>query len=171
MNKPTGKLASACETLAGIGSRIEALLAENDSLRGLYKMHQQTETREMLDLRAERDALLVERDAQQWISVEDRLPDSGLCVLAYYTNSHGKGRRIRAEYVAPKSREVEWEYADPDTQCVEHDEEYDSFYLTAGWYELIDNWEEYTSIAVVEGEVTHWMPLPAAPIALQGEQP
>ncbi len=115
--------------------------------------------------------LLAERDAQQWISVEDRLPDSGLCVLAYYTNSHGKGRRIRAEYVAPKSREVEWEYADPDTQCVEHDEESDSFYLTAGWYELIDNWEEYTSIAVVEGEVTHWMPLPAAPIALQGEQP
>ena len=134
-------------------------------------MHQHTVTRGVLRLRAERDALLAERDAQQWISVEDRLPDSGLCVLAYYTNSHGKGRRIRAEYVAPKSREVEWEYADPDTQCVEHDEESDSFYLTAGWYELIDNWEEYTSIAVVEGEVTHWMPLPAAPIALQGEQP
>lgn len=41
----------------------EALLAENESLRGLYKMHQQTETREMRELRAERDALLAERDA------------------------------------------------------------------------------------------------------------
>lgn len=31
MSKPTGKLASACETLADIGSRIEALLAERDA--------------------------------------------------------------------------------------------------------------------------------------------
>ena len=95
MNKPTGKLASACETLAGIGSRIEALLAENDSLRGLYKMHQQTETREMLDLRSERDALLAERDAAQkdaeryrWL--RQRLvgasfdwDDEGMTVLAF----------------------------------------------------------------------------------------
>jgi hypothetical protein len=43
----------------------DALLAENESLRGLYKMHQQTETREMRDLRAERDALLAERDAMR----------------------------------------------------------------------------------------------------------
>lgn len=98
-----------------------------------------------------------------WNSVEDRLPESGRHVLAYYTNSLAKGRRIRAEYVAPKSREVDADYADPDTQCVKYDEESDSFYLIAGWYELIDNWDEYTSIAVVEGEVTHWTPLPAAP--------
>jgi len=99
----------------------------------------------------------------EWISVEERLPESGENVLAYYTNSFSKGRRIRAEYVAPKSREAEWECADPDTQCVEHDEESDCFYLTAGWYELMDNWDEYSSIAVTEGVITHWMPLPPPP--------
>ncbi|ANF25999.1 hypothetical protein [Stutzerimonas stutzeri] len=41
----------------------DALLAENVSLRGLYKMHKETETRETRDLRSERDALLAERDA------------------------------------------------------------------------------------------------------------
>lgn len=45
-----------------LGEDYDALLAENETLRDLYKMHQQTETREMLDLRAERDALLAERD-------------------------------------------------------------------------------------------------------------
>lgn len=57
MSKPTGKLAFAYQTIARMEERIEALIAENETLRGLYKMHQQTETREMLDLRAERDAL------------------------------------------------------------------------------------------------------------------
>ena len=99
----------------------------------------------------------------QWISVEERLPESGEHVLAYYTNSFNKGRRIRAEYVAAMIREVDWDMADPDTQCVEHDEQSDCFYLTAGWYELMDNWDEYSSIAVVEGVVSHWMPLPKGP--------
>lgn len=99
----------------------------------------------------------------EWIRVEDRIPESGQPVLAYYLNSYGKGRRIRAEYVTSKSREIDWECADTETQCVEHDEQSDCFYLIAGWYELMDNWDEYTSIAVWDGEITHWMPLPAPP--------
>jgi len=65
----------------------EALLAENESMRGLYKMHQQTETREMRELRAERDALLAERDAAQkdaeryrWLRMADWW-NSPLCVI------------------------------------------------------------------------------------------
>jgi hypothetical protein len=34
-----------------------ALLAENEALRGLYRMHKMTETREMRDVKAERDQL------------------------------------------------------------------------------------------------------------------
>ena len=100
-------------------------------------------------------------DAVCWVECSERLPESGSPVLAFYTNRAGKGRRIRANYVAPKSHEVDC--ADPDTQCVEYDEEADCFYLQAGWYELIDNWEEYSSIAVIEGEVSHWVALPAQP--------
>lgn len=100
-------------------------------------------------------------EAGRWVECSERLPKSGSPVLAFYTNRAGKGRRIRANYVAPKSHEVD--FADPDTQCVEYDEETDCFYLQAGWYELIDNWEEYSSIAVIEGEISHWMTLPTQP--------
>ena len=54
-------------------------------------------------------------------------------------------------------------FADPDTECVEYSELEDAYYVTEGWYELIDNWDEYARIAVNEGVVTNWMPLPAAP--------
>lgn len=56
------ELTEANADFVRIANEREALLAENETLRDLYKMHQQTETREMLDLRAERDALLAERD-------------------------------------------------------------------------------------------------------------
>ncbi len=36
--------------------------------------------------------------------------------------------------------------------------------LKGGWYECIDNWGDYTEVAIHEGEPSHWMPLPAPPI-------
>jgi len=94
-----------------------------------------------------------------WVTVSERLPESGRTVLATYQNPFGKVRRIRAEYIAAKAREASADY-DSD---VEYDEETDASYWPAGWYECVDNWDEYSHIAVVEGEVTHWMPLPSAP--------
>ena len=35
--------------------------------------------------------------------------------------------------------------------------------LEAGWYESIDNWDEYTQVSIYQGEPTHWMPLPDPP--------
>jgi len=113
----------------------------------------------------ERDALLAERE---WISVEDRLPESGTPVLAFYENRLGKGRRICAEYIAPKSRVAD-QLSDPDVETVEYDEEVGEYYWLPGWYERIDNWEEYSHLAVTEGDISHWMPLPTPP-ASQGEQ-
>lgn len=55
----------------------EALLAENESLRGLYKMHQQTETLEMRDLRAERDALKKDAERYRWL----RNPDQDVALV------------------------------------------------------------------------------------------
>lgn len=104
----------------------------------------------------------VAQEPVAWISVEDGLPKSGMTVLACYTNSHGKVRRIRAEYVASKSRELD-DFCDPDESAAEYDEETDQHYWSPGWYECIDNWSDYTSLAVTEGDVTHWMPLPAVP--------
>jgi len=37
------------------------------------------------------------------------------------------------------------------------------YYLKEGWYELIDNWGDYSSVAIVEGKVDYWLPIPPAP--------
>jgi hypothetical protein len=95
-----------------------------------------------------------------WTSVADRLPESGKTVLATYQNRLGKLRRIRAQYIAPKTRE---QNIDNDELDGEYDEATDTYYWNAGWYECIDNWGDYSHVAVCEGNVTHWMPMPDAP--------
>lgn len=99
----------------------------------------------------------------EWVKVSEGLPKRGQRVNAFYLNRLGKGRKIRAEYIYSKTEEAG--ECDPDTQCVEYCEESDTYFVTEGWYEVMDNWEEYGSIAVTEGNITHWMPLPAAPIS------
>ena len=94
-----------------------------------------------------------------WTQVSDALPKSGVPVLACYKNILGNLRRIRACWVAAKTEEASLDYG----ECYEYDEETDEYYLPEGWYECMDNWHEYSSVAVCEGEVTHWIPLPLAP--------
>jgi hypothetical protein len=97
----------------------------------------------------------------EWISVEGQLPRSGMKVLAFYLNRMGKKRIIRAEYTYAKTEEAG--ECDPDTQCVEYCEKSDTYFVSEGWYEVMDNWEEYGSIMVTEGEITHWQSLPEPP--------
>jgi hypothetical protein len=94
-----------------------------------------------------------------WVPVTDRLPKSGQTVLACYTNRAGNVRCIRAEWVAAKSVEANSDNSDIGV----YDEATDTFYDPEGWYERIDNWDDYSAVLVCEGEVTHWMPLPAEP--------
>ena len=101
-----------------------------------------------------------EQEPAAWISVADALPNSGVTVLACYRNRLGKLRRIRAYWISAKTVEANPEDWD---QCSEYDEATDTYYVTEGWFECIDNWGDYSAVAVSEGEVTHWMPLPEAP--------
>lgn len=96
----------------------------------------------------------------EWISVDERLPESGKTVLATYLNRLGKRRRIRAQYIAPKTREQNVDYDELDG---EYDEATDKYYWETGWYECIDNWGGYSHVAVCEGDVTHWTLMPDAP--------
>lgn len=96
-----------------------------------------------------------------WIKCVERMPECGTPVQAYYLNSHGKGRTIRAHHI--KAWTVEVEPDDPDVECVEYSEQQEAYYLLEGWYELMDNWEQYSSIAVTEGVITQWAPLLPAP--------
>ena len=96
----------------------------------------------------------------QWVPVSERLPDSGLIVLACYTNVLGNVRRIRAQWTAEKTSESTGDY-----DFGVYDEATDTYYDPPGWYECIDHWDEYSSVFVTGVEITHWMPLPAAPSA------
>ena len=102
-----------------------------------------------------------------WIACADRMPTPGVTVLAYYRNEVGNGRRIRAQWVPAKTREGDGEIHDLD---LVYDEDADTCYWPEGWYEQMDNWAEYTSIVVTEGEVTHWHPMPAIDNAM-GDAP
>jgi hypothetical protein len=96
----------------------------------------------------------------QPVAVSERLPESGKKVIAYYLNALGNSRTILAEWVPAKTK------ADDgltDDDFAEYDEESDEYYWPEGWYEVIENWDDYGAVFVNEGEITHWRPLPPGP--------
>ena len=94
-----------------------------------------------------------------WISVKDRLPESGKSVLVSCQIKLMSGKDkyyvCEAMYTAPKTVSA-GVYDDFDA---DYDEETDTYYYPEGWWEKIHNWDEYSSVAI-EDFVTHWMPLP-----------
>lgn len=94
-----------------------------------------------------------------WISVIYYLPEAGKKVLATFENSHGKRRIICGHYVPRWTIESDCEEDSYD----EYSDEEDAYFLCEGWYENIENWGDFSSVHVCEGDVTHWMPLPEAP--------
>lgn len=98
-----------------------------------------------------------------WISVDEQLPETGRKVLAHYKNAVGKSRIVIAEWVKRYSIESSYDEACND----EYHEADGTYYLKEGWYECIDNWDEFTSITIHEGEVDKWMPLPPVPTNYQ----
>ena len=71
-------------------------------------------------------------------------------IIVWYLNRNSKSRTVMARWLT-------------DEQAAETDA--DGVGLEGGWYECIDNWDDYTEVAIHEGEPTHWMPLPAPPMA------
>ncbi len=101
---------------------------------------------------------------QEWIPVDDRLPESGVHVLIC-CEMHRYGGEIAGKYVcdgyyAEANKIIAGGFSD-ECEC-EYSEEDDEYYLCEGWYEVIKNWDDYNSVAV-EDFVTHWMPLPEPP--------
>jgi uncharacterized protein YneR len=113
----------------------------------------------------QKDKRIAELEAQsQWVSVEDELPKTKC--IARYVNSHGNERTIMAEYIKQFTVEAD---NDCDSDGVsEYCEEKDTWYYKEGWWEVIDNWDDYHMVSVHQGEVTHWQALPTPPAKEQG---
>ena len=100
---------------------------------------------------------------QEWISVEERLPESGAhslisCTVKRIDGTHGQ--YVCVGYYAEKFKHLAYGV---DDDCVsEYNEENDEYYISEGWYEVIKNWDDYGFVAI-DDIVTHWMPLPEAP--------
>lgn len=82
-----------------------------------------------------------------WQPIETA-PQTGRKVILFYLNRNNKARTVMARWLT-------------DEQAAETDA--DGVGLEGGWYECIDNWDDYTEVAIHEGEPSHWMPLPAPP--------
>ena len=98
-----------------------------------------------------------------WISAKDRLPERGEHVLVdcevRCLNSY-KRRYVCIGYYAEQYK-ISTHDVDDDI-CYDYNEEQDEYYLKEGWYEVIHNWDEYSSVVIADF-VTHWMPLPEPP--------
>ena len=101
-----------------------------------------------------------------WIPVAV-LPAPCLKVIATYVNRLGNRRTIMAKWVPGKTEEAH----SLDDEFGEYDEATDTTYAPEGWYEVIDNLDDCTFVAVGEGAITHWMPLPEAPDAIRTGAP
>ena len=94
-----------------------------------------------------------------WISTEERLPETQLRVLAVMLYDGRKPRIIRAMHIPAKTVEcLDWEFND----AVVYDSESECHYLGAGWYELMEE-GEYYYVGPLSDSVTHWAEMPELP--------
>ena len=95
-----------------------------------------------------------------WISVNKEKPKSGEHVFLACETPIYKGRYVCDGFYVERYKE-KVDYFNEDC-AVEYGEEEDAYYLEEGWYEVIRNWDEFNSIAIMD-TVTHWMPMPDLP--------
>ena len=96
--------------------------------------------------------------AVEWVPVTERLSESGVHVLlCCEIRPSGKKYVCDGYYAAPRSI-----CTGNDDLCYDYSEEEDKYYLFEGWYEVIKNWDDFSSVAIADF-VTQWMPLPKPP--------
>lgn len=105
---------------------------------------------------------MLEQDAPGWISVEDRLPESGEKVIARLQSKTFQRYRPITTLAHIGAHEKTTDDSDwRDCECdTEYDEKNDCYWISECWYEVnvVDdnpNW-----IIGSDYNVTHWMPLP-----------
>lgn len=107
----------------------------------------------------------LEARATKWISVKDRLPESGEKVIARLQSKTFQSYRLTTilAHIGEHEKttdDSEWRDCECDT---EYDEKNDCYWIAECWYEVnvVDdnpNW-----IIDSDYNVTHWMPMPTFP--------
>ena len=85
------------------------------------------------------------------------MPTNKQVLIAYTRQGHSKQSVIKAYYCEQYDEE-----AGDQNDNSEYCEADDTYYIPAGWYEVIENWEDWSSVAIF-GVITHWMELPELP--------
>ena len=126
---------------------------------------------EVIKLKQERDALIeqVPHDPEkqgQWISVNDRLPKAEERVLVCVENKYA-GKTYKNVVTGMHEdgtvyrEDSDWMFNDFD-ELRTYDEEKDDWIIPEGWWEYTLYNEENENY-IIDGNVTHWMPIPEPP--------
>ena len=76
-------------------------------------------------------------------------------VMVGYVNQYKHKRIICAEYIPMFTL-----LAEEGNDWAEYNEYDDEYYVPEGWYECIDNWGDFSSVAITEGVPEVWMDIP-----------
>lgn len=101
-----------------------------------------------------------QQPSAQWIAVSERLPEANTTVLLFYRNALSKGRIVRGFWCPKFSREMS-SYGDFE-EGGDYDEEKDQYFWPEGWFEEVDNWDDYSAVAI-SAQISHWQLLPPSP--------
>ncbi|CAB4139854.1 hypothetical protein UFOVP354_57 [uncultured Caudovirales phage] len=74
-------------------------------------------------------------------------PKNGLKIILFYRDSNGNKQTVFGRWLTDEQAE---------------DFDHDDVGLKAGWYESIENWDEYCAVKI-KGQPTHWMYEPQFP--------
>lgn len=108
------------------------------------------------------DLLLSEAPPNEWVSVEERLPDAEKEVRLFCVTPNGYKYQCQGFYVPPGMHRNDSDYFWDWECCEQYDEDSDDYFVNPGWYERGHNWDDYSAFEIMD-KVTHWMPLPAPP--------
>lgn len=109
--------------------------------------------------------VLKQQDKDRWIPVSEKLPDANkdvyvtFCEYMEYSKKY-RHSTCKAIYVPEHTIKSEdlWSYCDNDDLEI-YDEKDDVYYAKDGWYEVVENWDDYSNVAI-NAEVTAWKELP-----------
>ena len=108
------------------------------------------------------------RDLLRWVSLEEKMPESGMDVLLTCVMVDAEGNIVgRYVCIGFYAGELAVEAGEPDgyfpeAYCCEYDDESDRYFLVAGWYKSVLGLTCFDSTELLD-PVTHWMPLPELP--------